>query len=95
MKVLLNSTLALGAVVALVGFTGVSANAQSWGNYRRTGYMNDRVRHERQEIRNLQAVYAREIRYGHPAAAERAHMRAERIRERIREQRGWNRWDRF
>jgi len=95
MKVLLNSTLAVGALVALIGFAGTPASAQSWGNYRRAGYGNDRIRHERQEIRMLQAVYSREIRNGHPMAAERAHMRAERIRERIREQRGGDRWDRY
>jgi len=95
MKVLLNGTLALGAVLALVGLTGVSAKAQSWGNYRRAGYGSNQIRRERQEIQDLQAVYAREIRRGHPAAAERAHMRAQRLRERIREQRGGGRWDRY
>jgi hypothetical protein len=95
MKVLLNRTLALGAVLALIGLAGTSATAQTWGNYRRSGYTSDQIRRERREIEVLQRIYEREMRRGNRAAAWRAHLRAERLRERIRVQRYGSRWDRY
>jgi len=46
------------------------------------------VRRMRHELQVLHAVYDHEIRSGHPAAAMRAHMRANAIRERLRDMRG-------
>jgi hypothetical protein len=101
MKTLMGKILAVGGACALFGTASIGAFAQDYGYHRwhrdgirveRTGFRTDgdwsSIRRMRRELSVLHSVYDHEIRSGHPAAAMRAHMRAERIRERIHEMRG-------
>jgi len=93
----LTKIMALGGLCALLGSACTAAVAQDWrpdrmdrGTDRITS-----VQAARHELQVLHRVYDHEIRSGHPEAAMRAHMRAERIRARLREHRwGSSRYDR-
>ena len=101
MRTLMGKILAVGGACALLGTASIGAFAQRYDDYRwhrddirveRTGYRShsdwSSVRRLRNELQVLHRVYDHEIKSGHPAAAMRAHMRAERIRARLREMRG-------
>lgn len=92
MKVLLARALALSGLCAV--FAGgarvaVAQDSRDHQDYR--NHSEDRrsggVQNARQELQVLHRVYDHEIRSGHPAAAMRAHIRANEIRARLHERR--------
>jgi hypothetical protein len=86
MKVLLTRALALSGLCAIFACAAGAAVAQDYHNHRENGRSGS-FQDARAELQVLHRVYDHEIQSGHPAAAMRAHMRANAIRERLRHQR--------
>jgi L-serine deaminase len=86
MKVLLTRALALSGLCAVFACTVGAAVAQDY-RYHRENRRSGGFQNARRELQVLHQVYDHEIRSGHPAAAMRAHNRANAIRARLREQR--------
>ncbi len=91
MKVLVARVVALGGLCALFAGIGNGAIAQGY-EHREMDYGHHRpmVRQARQRLQKLHGVYAQEINHGNRAAAERAHLKANAIRARLRAHRRYS-----
>ena len=81
MTISLPKVAALGGLCALLLSANGGAIAQG---YHHDWHHHHTTRHARKHLKVLHAVYAHEIKSGHPAAAMKAHLQAKAIRAHIR-----------